>query len=96
MIIKEYIENFLICDFILLTYEGDHVFCESKPLFLKEDKNRIDYNELNCNYYYATINNQRYSILFKFNINENKKYYSLIYTELRISKNYIETIFKKY
>ena len=96
LVVKEYIENFLICDFILLTYEGDHVFCESKPIFLKEDKSRIDYNELNCNYYYATKKNQKYSILFKFNINENKKYYCLIYTELRINKNYIEKIFKKY
>ena len=32
---NEAIENFLIMDLLLLTYNGDHMICESNPVFLK-------------------------------------------------------------
>ncbi len=93
---KDILVNFLIFDIVLLTYNGDHVLCESKPIILRKDNNRVDYDENDSNHYIAIIKENKYNIIFKFNINEGKKYYALVYTELRLNKKYVESIFKKY
>ena len=93
---KDVLENFLIFDIVLLSYNGDHVLCESKPIIIRKDNNRVDYDENDSNHFISILKENKYMIIFKFNINEKKNYYALIYTELRLNKKYIESIFKKY
>ena len=93
---KDVLENFLIFDIVLLSYNGDHVLCESKPIIIRKDNNRVDYDENDSNHFISIVKENKYMIIFKFNINEKTNYYALIYTELRLNKKYIESIFKKY
>ena len=96
LVIKDAIYNFMIFDIMFLTYNGDHVLCDSKPVILKEDKSRIDYDEYDSKHYIGIVNDKNYYVKFNFNINEDKKYHALIGTEIRVNKNYIESIFKKF
>lgn len=96
LVIKNNINNFMIFDIMFLTYNGDHVLCDSKPIILKPDKSRIDYDEYNSEHFIGIVNDENYSVKFYFNINENENYYALIRTELRVNKKYIENIFKKF
>ena len=93
---KDVLENFRIFDIVLFSYNGDHVLCESKPIIIRKDNNRVDYDENDSNHFISILKENKYMIIFKFNINEKKNYYALIYTELRLNKKYIESIFKKY
>ena len=86
----------MIFDIMFLTYNGDHVLCDSKPIILKEDKTRIDYDEYNSEHFIGIVDDDNYNIKFDFNINEKEKYYALIRTEIRVNKKYIENIFKKF
>ncbi len=94
--INETLENFLIFDISLLSYQGDHILCESKPLIIEEDKSTYNYDDYNSIHYIAIINEKKYSVIFKFNINNGEDYNALVYLELRISKKYIESMFNKY
>ena len=93
--IKDTIENFLIFDIFLLSYKGDHILCESKPLIIKEDNNSIiNYDEYESNQFIGIIQENKYTVIFKFKINEEENYHALTYIELRLNKTYIESIFK--
>ena len=92
---KDFIENFLIFDIVFLSYYGDHVLCESKPIIIKEDLNRVDYDEYGSKHYIAGFIDKNYSVTCKFNFNDELKYYALVYLELRFDKKYIESIFVK-
>ena len=92
---KDFIENFLIFDIVFLSYYGDHVLCESKPIIIKEDPNRVDYDEYGSKHYIAGFIDKNYSVTCKFNFNDELKYYALVYLELRFDKKYIESIFVK-
>ena len=96
LIIKDDIKNFMIFDIMFLTYNGDHILCDSKPIILKEDKTRIDYDEYYSDHFIAIVNDDNYSVQFTFNINKEENYYALIGTELRVNKKYVENIFKKF
>ena len=96
LVIKNNINNFMIFDIMFLTYNGDHVLCDSKPIILKPDKERIDYDEYNSEHYSAIVDDDKYYVKFYFNINEKENYFSLIKTELKVNKKYIENIFKKF
>jgi hypothetical protein len=96
LVIENNINNFMIFDIMFLTYNGDHVLCDSKPIILKEDKTRIDYDEYNSEHFIGIVDDDNYNIKFDFNINEKEKYYALIRTEIRVNKKYIENIFKKF
>ena len=96
LIIKDDIKNFMIFDIMFLTYNGDHILCDSKPIILREDKTRIDYDEYNSDHFFAIANDDNYSVQFTFNINKDENYYALIGTELRVNKKYVENIFKKF
>ncbi len=96
LIIKDDIKNFMIFDIMFLTYNGDHILCDSKPIILREDKTRIDYDEYNSDHFIAIANDDNYSVQFTFNINKDENYYALIGTELRVNKKYVENIFKKF
>ena len=96
LVIKDIINNFMIFDIMLLTYNGDHVLCDSKPIILKQDNNRIDYDEHNSEHYIGIVNDDNYFIEFNFNINKEENYYALIKTEMKINRKYIENIFKKF
>ena len=94
--INETLENFLIFDISLISYQGDHILCESKPIIIEEDNNTFNYDDYNSKHYIGIINEKKYSVIFKFNINNNENYNALVYLELRISKKYIESMFNKY
>ena len=94
--IKNNINNFMIFDIMFMTYNGDHILCDSKPIILKLDNNRIDYDEHNSQHYIGIVNDDNYSVEFNFNINEEEEYYALIRTELKVNKKYVESIFKKF
>ena len=96
LVIKNNINNFMIFDIMFLTYNGDHVLCDSKPIILKVDKTRIDYDEYNSEHFTGIVNDDNYFVKFDFNINQNENYYALIRTELKVNKKYIENIFKKF
>ena len=96
LVIKNNINNFMIFDIMFLTYNGDHVLCDSKPIILKPDKERIDYDEYNSEHFNAIVDDDKYYVKFYFNINEKENYFSLIKTELKVNKKYIENIFKKF
>ena len=96
LVIKNNINNFMIFDIMFLTYNGDHVLCDSKPLILKSDKERIDYDEYNSEHFIAIVDDEKYKVKFYFNINEKENYFALIKTELKVNKTYIENIFKKF
>ena len=96
LVIKNNINNFMIFDIMFLTYNGDHVLCDSKPIILKSDKERIDYDEYKSEHFIAIIDDNKYNVKFYFNINEKENYFALIKTELKVNKNYIENIFKKF
>ena len=96
LVIKNNINNFMIFDIMFLTYSGDHILCDSKPMIFKEDKTRIDYDEHNSEHFIGIVDNDNYNVKFNFNINQNENYYALMRTELRVSKKYIENIFKKF
>ena len=96
LVIKNNINNFMIFDIMFLTYNGDHVLCDSKPIILKPDKERIDYDEYNSEHFSAIVDDDKYYVKFYFNINEKENYFSLIKTELKVNKKYIENIFKKF
>ena len=96
LVIKNNINNFMIFDIMFLTYNGDHVLCDSKPIILKSDKERIDYDEYNSEHFIAIVDDEKYKVKFYFNINEKENYFALIKTELKVNKNYIENIFKKF
>ena len=96
LVIKNIINNFMIFDIMFLTYNGDHILCDSKPIILKQDKTRIDYDEYNSEHFVGIVGDENYNVKFYFNINEEENYYALIKTELRVNKNYVESIFKNY
>ena len=96
LVIKNNINKFMIFDIMFLTYNGDHVLCDSKPIILKPDKERIDYDEYNSEHFNAIVDDDKYYVKFYFNINEKENYFSLIKTELKVNKKYIENIFKKF
>ena len=96
LVIKNNINNFMIFDIMFLTYNGDHVLCDSKPIILKSDKERIDYDEYNSEHFIAFVDDEKYKVKFYFNINEKENYFALIKTELKVNKTYIENIFKKF
>ena len=96
LVIKNNINNFMIFDIMFLTYNGDHILCDSKPIILKLDKTRIDYDEFNSEHFIGIVDDDNYSVKFNFNINKSEKYYALMNTELRVNKNYVENIFKKF
>ena len=96
LVIKNNINNFMIFDIMFLTYNGDHVLCDSKPIILKSDKERIDYDEYNSEHFIAFVDDEKYKVKFYFNINEKENYFALIKTELKVNKIYIENIFKKF
>ena len=96
LVIKDTINNFMIFDIMLLTYNGDHILCDSKPIILRQDLNRIDYDEHNSEHYIGIVNADNYYIEFNFNINKEENYYALVKTELKVNKKYIESIFKKF
>ena len=96
LLIKNNINNFMIFDIMFLTYNGDHVLCDSKPIILKSDKERIDYDEYNSEHFIAIVDDEKYKVKFYFNINEKENYFALIKTELKVNKTYIENIFKKF
>ena len=96
LVIKNNINNFMIFDIMFLTYNGDHVLCDSKPIILKPDKERIDYDEYNSEHFNAIVDDDKYYVKFYFNINEKENYFALIKTELKVNKKYIENIFKKF
>ena len=96
LVIKNNINNFMIFDIMFLTYNGDHVLCDSKPIILKPDKERIDYDEYNSEHFSAIVDDDKYYVKFYFNINEKENYFALIKTELKVNKKYIENIFKKF
>ena len=96
LVIKDSINNFMIFDIMFLTYNGDHVLCDSKPIILRKDDTRIDYDEYNSDHYIGIINDDNYCVEFIFNINKELNYYALIKTELRVNRQYIESIFKKF
>lgn len=96
LVIKNNINNFMIFDIMFLTYNGDHVLCDSKPIILKPDKERIDYDGYNSEHFNAIVDDDKYYVKFYFNINEKENYFSLIKTELKVNKKYIENIFKKF
>ena len=96
LVIKNNINNFMIFDIMFLTYNGDHVLCDSKPIILKSDKERIDYDEYNSEHFIAIVDDEKYKVKFYFNINEKENYFALIKTELKVNKTYIENIFKKF
>ncbi len=92
--LNDKIENFLIMDISLLSYNGDHILCESKPLFLKNEKVKIILNDPSINYI-GKIIDSRYNITFKFLFNKKTNEYSLDYTEFRINKNFIYSLIPK-
>ena len=96
LVIKNNINNFMIFDIMFLTYNGDHILCDSKPIILKLDKTRIDYDEFNSEHFIGIVDDDNYSVKFNFNINKSENYYALMNTELRVNKNYVENIFKKF
>ena len=96
LVIKNNINNFMIFDIMFLTYNGDHILCDSKPIILKIDRTRIDYDEFNSEHYIGFVDDDNYGVKFNFNINKNENYYALVNTELRVNKNYVENIFKKF
>ena len=96
LVIKNNINNFMIFDIMFLTYNGDHVLCDSKPIIIKSDKERIDYDEYNSEHFIAFVDDEKYKVKFYFNINEKENYFALIKTELKVNKIYIENIFKKF
>ena len=96
LVIKNNINNFMIFDIMFLTYNGDHVLCDSKPIIIKSDKERIDYDEYNSEHFIAIVDDEKYKVKFYFNINEKENYFALIKTELKVNKTYIENIFKKF
>ena len=96
LVIKDSINNFMIFDIMFLTYNGDHILCESKPLILKQDLSRIDYDEHNSEHFIGIVNDENYYIEFIFNINKEENYYALIKTELKVNRKYVESIFKKF
>ena len=55
LVIKDSINNFMIFDIMFLTSNGDHVLCDSKPIILRPDKSRIDYDEYNSDHYIDLI-----------------------------------------
>ena len=93
---KDFIENFLIFDIVLLSYNGDHVLCESKPIVIKEDKDSVDYDEYGSQHFIAGFIDKNYSMKCKFNFNSEINYYALVYLELRFDRKFIEKIFVKY
>ena len=96
LVIKNNINNFMIFDIMFMTYNGDHILCDSKPIILKLDNSRIDYDEHNSQHYIGIVNDDNYSVVFNFNINKEEEYYALIKTELKVNKKYVESIFKKF
>ena len=96
LVIKDNINNFMIFDIMFLTYNGDHVLCDSKPIILKPDNSRIDYDEYDSEHYIGIVNDNNYFLEFNFNINKEENYYALIKTELKVNRKYIESIFKKF
>ena len=44
--INETLENFLIFDISLISYQGDHILCESKPIIIEEDNNTFNYDDI--------------------------------------------------
>ena len=86
----------MIFDIMLLSYNGDHVLCDSKPLILYKDDSRVDYDEFSSEHYIGIIENENYHVKFLFDINREQSYYALVNTEIKISKKYIESIFKKF
>lgn len=96
MCMKDVIENFMIFDIVMLSYNGDHVLCESSPIVVNEDKTRVDYDDYNCKHYIASISDTRYTAVMKFNFSKEHKYYALVYVEIRFDRKFIESIFKKF
>ena len=96
LVIKDSINNFMIFDIMFLTYNGDHILCDSKPIILKIDKSRIDYDEHNSEHYLGIVNDDNYYLEFYFNINKEEKYYALVKTELKVNRKFVENIFKKF
>ena len=94
LMLNDKIENFLIMDISLLSYNGDHILCEIKPLFLKNEKVKIRLNDPSINYI-GKIIDDRYNIMFKFLFNKKVNEYSLDYTELRLNKNFIYSLLPK-
>ena len=94
LMLNDKIENFLIMDISLLSYNGDHILCETKPLFLKNEKVKIRLNDPSINYI-GKIIDDRYNIMFKFLFNKKVNEYSLDYTELRLNKNFIYSLLPK-
>ena len=96
LVIKDNINNFMIFDIMFLTYNGDHILCDSKPIILKPDNSRIDYDENNSQHYIGIVNDDYYYVEFSFNINKEEEYYALIKTELKVNRKFVENIFKKF
>jgi len=94
LMLNDKIQNFLIMDISLLSYNGDHILCETKPLFLKNEKVKIRLNDPSINYI-GKIIDDRYNIMFKFLFNKKVNEYSLDYTELRLNKNFIYSLLPK-
>ncbi len=66
-------------DISLLSYNGAHILCESKPLFLKNEKVTIRLNDPSINYLGKIIDG-RCNIKFKFLFNKKNNEYSIILT----------------
>ena len=94
LMLNDKIENFLIMDISLLSYNGDHILCETKPLFLKYEKMKIRLDDPSINYI-GKIVDDRYNVTFKFLFNKKTNEYSLDYTELRLNKNFIYSLLPK-
>ena len=96
LVIKDAINNFMIFDIMFLTYNGDHILCDSKPIILKQDNTRIDYDEHNSEHFIGIVSDDNYYVEFNFNFNKEENYYALIGTELKVNKKFVENIFKKF
>ncbi len=92
---KEKIYNILIIDITLLSYKGDHIICESFPLILKKDEERISYEQYDCEFLIGKIKSEFYDIQINFKFSNEMSFYCLDKIILVVDKKFIEKIFKK-
>jgi hypothetical protein len=92
---NELLNNFLIFDMVLLSYQGDHVICDSTPLILKPDEGRVSYEEYDCHFFFGEINKPNYNVLFTFKFSNEMNFHCLDGIEIKVNQKFIESIFKK-
>lgn len=95
---SEDIKDLLILDLILLSYKGDHVVCESHPIKLVIDSDRvITYEQEVFEYFTASFTSEKISgvIDFKYSKAHSDRIFCVDRLELRLNTVYLAKVFKR-